>query len=141
MKYPMILCMIFLLYSNTTKSEAQKNNLFFTKKYKTSKASWYGPGFNGRKTASGEIYNQDSLTCASPNLPFGTELEVINIANNKKVVVRVNDRGPFAVHSNGKPVRPLKPHPTRALDLSKKAFSTIANTKKGVINIKYKILE
>lgn len=126
------------LFSNTIK-ETGVYNLSSTE-YKTSKVSWYGPGFHGRKTASGEIYNQNALTCASPNLPFGTRVEIVNVNNNKSIVVRVNDRGPFAVNSKGQALRPLKPHPTRAFDLSKKAFSMIENTDKGVINVRYRII-
>jgi len=58
-------------------------------------ASWYGPGFHGRKTASGERYNQNSLTAAHKTLPFGSTIEVKNLDNGKSVVVRINDRGPF----------------------------------------------
>src|SRR5262245_775215 len=57
--------------------------------------SWYGPGFHGRRTASGERYNMNAMTCASRDLPFGTLLELTNLANGEKAVVRVNDRGPF----------------------------------------------
>jgi rare lipoprotein A len=59
------------------------------------KASYYGNKFYGRKTASGEILKKRGLTCAHPSLPFGTMLEVTNLANNKWCIVRVNDRGPF----------------------------------------------
>ena len=58
-------------------------------------ASWYGKEFDGRPTASGEIYDSSKLTAAHPRLPFGTMLVVTNRHNNKKVTVRVNDRGPF----------------------------------------------
>ncbi|MDR0583244.1 MAG: septal ring lytic transglycosylase RlpA family protein [Treponema sp.] len=58
-------------------------------------ASWYGPEFDGRPTASGEIFNSSFLTAAHPSLPFGTMLTVTNLHNNKKVTVKVNDRGPF----------------------------------------------
>jgi len=58
-------------------------------------ASWYGREFEGRPTASGEIFDSSKLTAAHPNLPFGTMLVVTNQHNNKKVTVRVNDRGPF----------------------------------------------
>jgi rare lipoprotein A len=58
-------------------------------------ASWYGKEFDGRPTASGEIYDSSKLTAAHPNLPFGTMLVITNQHNNKKVTVRVNDRGPF----------------------------------------------
>jgi len=58
-------------------------------------ASWYGKEFEGRPTASGEIYDSSQLTAAHPNLPFGTVLVITNRHNNKKVTVKVNDRGPF----------------------------------------------
>jgi rare lipoprotein A len=58
-------------------------------------ASWYGPGFHGRKTASGERFNTQELTAAHLSLPFGTKLLVRNERNGKEVVVRVNDRGPY----------------------------------------------
>lgn len=57
-------------------------------------ASWYGGKFHGRKTASGETYNQNALTAAHRTLPFGTRVRVTG-ANGKSVVVRINDRGPF----------------------------------------------
>jgi rare lipoprotein A len=58
-------------------------------------ASWYGPEFDGRPTASGEIFNSTLLTAAHPTLPFGTMLLITNKHNNRQVTVRVNDRGPF----------------------------------------------
>jgi rare lipoprotein A len=58
-------------------------------------ASWYGVEFGGRPTASGEIFTPSQLTAAHPTLPFGTMLKITNKHNNKSVVVRVNDRGPF----------------------------------------------
>jgi rare lipoprotein A len=59
-------------------------------------ASWYGPGFHGRKTASGERFNSYDMTAAHRSLPFGTRLRVVNEKNGRSVVVRVNDRGPYA---------------------------------------------
>lgn len=58
-------------------------------------ASYYGKEFHGRKTANGEIFDMNSLTAAHRTLPFGTIVKVINVANNKEVTVRINDRGPF----------------------------------------------
>ena len=58
-------------------------------------ASYYHDKYHGRKTASGVIYNRDSLTCAHKTLPFGTKLLVKNLSNNKQVEVVVTDRGPF----------------------------------------------
>jgi rare lipoprotein A len=58
-------------------------------------ASWYGKKFHGRKTSSGEIYNMYAMTAAHKTLPLGTHLSVTNLNNDQKVIVRVNDRGPF----------------------------------------------
>ena len=58
-------------------------------------ASYYGKQYHGRKTASGERFNMHALTAAHRTLPFGTDLKVTNLANDRSVVVRVNDRGPF----------------------------------------------
>lgn len=58
-------------------------------------ASWYGPGFHGKRTASGERFNQDAMTAAHRTLPFGTIVRVTNQQNNRTVEVRINDRGPF----------------------------------------------
>src|ERR1700730_18989093 len=58
-------------------------------------ASWYGPGFHGHSTSSGEIYNQQALTAASRTLPIGSHARVTNLRTGKSVVVRINDRGPF----------------------------------------------
>lgn len=80
-------------------------------------ASWYGPGFSGRRTASGERFNPKSLTAAHRTLPFGTRLKVTNKENGKSVVVKVNDRGPFI---GG-----------RVLDLSKAAALRIGLTSTG----------
>ena len=59
-------------------------------------ASWYGPGFHGKATASGEIYNQNDLTAAHQTLPLGTKIMVTNLENGHSTEVLVNDRGPFA---------------------------------------------
>jgi rare lipoprotein A len=58
-------------------------------------ASWYGPRFHGKKTASGEIYNQHKLTAAHKTLPLGTKARVTNLENGSTVEVEINDRGPF----------------------------------------------
>lgn len=90
-------------------------------------ASWYGHPYHGRKTASGEVYNMNTLTAAHRTYKFGTKVQVTNVSNNKTVVVKINDRGPFIKG--------------RDLDLSKLAFHTISTAGAGVIRIKYKILE
>ena len=59
-------------------------------------ASWYGPGFHGKKTASGERFNTHALTAAHRSLAFGSRVRVTNARTGRSVVVRINDRGPFA---------------------------------------------
>ena len=58
-------------------------------------ASWYGPGFHGRLTASGEVYDMNAMTAAHRTLPFGTQVRVTNLANNASLDLVINDRGPF----------------------------------------------
>jgi len=86
------------------------------------KASWYGPGFHGQKTANGEVYNQNSFTAAHKSLKFGTLLKITNIKNNKSVVVRINDRGPYIAG--------------RDLDLSKAAAQELGMVRRGVAKMK-----
>ena len=89
-------------------------------------ASWYGPGFHGRKTANGERYNQYELTAAHPKYAFNTQLCVRDASSGKTVVVRVNDRGPFV----GK----------RVIDLSKAAAEEIGMLDRGVKRVEiYKL--
>ena len=59
------------------------------------KASWYGAKFHGRPTSSGEIYDMYKVSAAHKTLPLGTHVKVLNLSNNRKIVVRINDRGPF----------------------------------------------
>ena len=91
------------------------------------KASFYGSEFNGRKTANGEIYDENVLTAAHRTLPFGTFLSVTNTRNNRSVIVRINDRGPF--------------HPHRILDVSKLAAEELDMIKYGVAEIEAEILD
>ncbi|MFE1598685.1 septal ring lytic transglycosylase RlpA family protein [Methylobacterium sp. ID0610] len=58
-------------------------------------ASWYGPGFQGRRTANGERFNTHAYTAAHRSLPFGSRVRVTNTTNGRSVVVRINDRGPY----------------------------------------------
>nr|WP_246254247.1 septal ring lytic transglycosylase RlpA family protein [Comamonas jiangduensis] len=91
-------------------------------------ASWYGPGFHGRKTANGERFNQYELTAAHPTYEFGTQLCVRSKSTGQTVVVRVNDRGPFVKN--------------RVIDLSKAAAEEIGMLGKGVKSVEiYKLDE
>jgi rare lipoprotein A len=76
-------------------------------------STWYGPGFAGHRTADGEIFDPNALTCASPWLPFNTQLRVTNLATGLSVQVRVNDRGPF-----GRGVLDLSAHAAQIVNLS-----------------------
>jgi hypothetical protein len=90
-------------------------------------ASWYGPGFHGRKTANGERFNQYDLTAAHKTLPFNTYLKVTNRLNGQSVVVRINDRGPYIGN--------------RTLDLSKAAAHCLGSASRGVIPYEAVVLE
>lgn len=88
----------------------------------TMKASWYGPRFHGRTTANGETYDQTAYTAAHKSLPFGTLLRITNPRNNKILIVRINDRGPYI--------------PGRQLDLSKAAAEKLGVINSGVKKLK-----
>lgn len=103
------------------------NGLWFKKQgcSETGHASWYGPGFHGKKTACGQIYNQNQLTAAHKTLPCGTRVKVTNKKNGRSVVVTINDRGPYI--------------PGRIIDLSKAAASRIGMS--GTAGVCLKILK
>ena len=67
----------------------------FAREYQRGGASWYGPGFHGRRTASGERYDMNAFTAAHRTLPFGTWVRVHSLVNGREVDVRITDRGPF----------------------------------------------
>lgn len=90
-------------------------------------ASFYDDKFQNRKTASGERYNHGLKTAAHNKIPFGSSVKVTNKSNGKSVVVKVNDRGPFAKG--------------RVIDLSKSAFSSIGNPSSGVIDVSIEVVQ
>ena len=87
-------------------------------------ASYYGEAFNGKPTSSGELFDMNAYTAAHKTFPFGTFLEVTNLENGKKVVVRVNDRGPFVAN--------------RELDLSKAAAESLGMINRGITRVSIK---
>ncbi len=89
-------------------------------------ASWYGPGFDGNYSASGELFNAKDLTAAHPSLPFGTLVRVVNMDNGQSVVVRINDRGPYA-HG-------------RVIDISTAAANVIGLVASGVAPVRLEVL-
>lgn len=90
-------------------------------------ASWYGPGFHGRRSASGEPFNQNAMTAAHRTLPFGTQVRVTNLRTGASVIVRINDRGPF---TRG-----------RVIDLSRAAAGEIGMLGSGVAPVKVEVLQ
>lgn len=117
--------LVIIMMISTLGVYSFKNNATDAKK--TSYASYYHDKFNGRKTASGEIFDNSKFTAANRTLPFGTMVKVTNLKNGKEVIVKINDRGPF--------------HSSRALDISKAAFSEIGNTDHGTIPVEYEIVD
>ncbi len=90
-------------------------------------ASWYGPGFHGKATASGEIYNQNEFTAAHQTLPLGTRVMVTNLENGSATEVTINDRGPFAKG--------------RIIDLSHSAAESISMVGPGTALVRVDVLE
>lgn len=91
------------------------------------KASWYGPNFHGKQTANGEIYNQYELTAAHKTFKFGTLLRLTNPENNKSIIVRINDRGPYIEG--------------RELDLSYGSAKALGIIKPGVKKLKVELVQ
>jgi len=90
-------------------------------------ASWYGPSFHGKRTANGEIYDQNALTAAHRTLQMPSLVRVTNLENGKSVVVRINDRGPF---KRG-----------RVIDVSKKAATLLGFVNQGTAKVRVEVLE
>ncbi len=88
----------------------------------TGRASWYAPGFHGRKTSSGEKFDMNTMTAAHRTLPIPSYARVTNLANGKSVIVRINDRGPF--------------HNSRVLDVSKAAAQKLGFISRGTANVR-----
>lgn len=99
----------------------------FKEGYKFGKATYYGAAVQGNGTASGETFDMYQMTAAHKTLPFGTIVEVTNLANGKSVQVRITDRGPYG--------------PGRVIDLTTAAFQAIGSTSAGIINVQYKIIQ
>jgi len=92
----------------------------------TGVASWYGPGFHGRQTANGETFNENAMTAAHKTLPFNTNVRVTDLETGRSVVVRINDRGPYAKG--------------RIIDLSKRAAERLGMRERGHANVRLDIV-
>ena len=90
------------------------------------KVSWYGPGFHGRRTANGEIFDTNEMTMAHRSLAFGSKVRVTNLDNGRSIVVRVNDRGPYV---GG-----------RIADLSHAAASRLGFVEDGVVHARIELI-
>lgn len=89
-------------------------------------ASWYGPGFHGRETASGERYDQNAMTAAHRRLPLGSVVKVRNLENGREVTVEINDRGPYAKG--------------RVIDLSRAAARRLDMVEDGVARVQVQVV-
>ena len=94
--------------------------------YEVGIASWYGPGFHGRQTANGEIYDMYGVSAAHKSLPFGTVVKVVEVDTGASVVVRINDRGPFVEG--------------RIIDLSRGAAEKLGIVDKGITEVGLRII-
>ena len=94
--------------------------------YEVGIASWYGPGFDGNYTASGEIYDMNGISAAHKTLPFGTVVRVVDLETGRSVVVRINDRGPFVEG--------------RIIDLSRGAAEELGIIDKGIARVGLRIV-
>jgi rare lipoprotein A len=119
-----IFAFLFLFSCNISKQKKQSFRYVFLEK---GNASWYGKEFKGKKTASGEIFNPAFLTAAHRTLEFGTYLRVTNLKNNKSIIVKVNDRGPFKKD--------------RVIDLSERAAQEIDMINDGVVPVKLELVK
>ena len=95
--------------------------------YEEGIASWYGPNFDGKLTANGEIFNQYDLTAAHKTLPLPSLVKVINLDNNRSIVLRINDRGPFVGN--------------RIIDLSYKSAQLLGAIKKGTAKVSVELID
>lgn len=125
MKKLWLLTLLLIAYPKLFSQEAAQNPSIDS--IQKGKASYYASKFNGRKTSSGEIFWNDSLTAAHKFLPFGTIVKVINLKNQKEVIVKINDRLPKTSR--------------RIIDLSQRAASDLGMIRKGIESVSLQILQ
>ena len=109
------------------KVKSNKSTYSKHKKIYKGVASWYGPNFHGKLTANGEVYDQYGVTAAHKELPLNTIARVTNLDNNKSIILRINDRGPYAKN--------------RILDCSYGAAKKLDFLNQGTANVKIEIIE
>lgn len=121
MKRLLSLCALFSLLTGCASGLIDPNGYD-----ETGTASYYGAKHHGKKTASGEPFNQHAMTAAHRRLPFGTRVQVTNLSNDRSVVVRINDRGP---HIRG-----------RLIDLSRQAAEQLGMLRSGTARVRVQAL-
>jgi len=121
------LCILIYFTALGCSSAPAKSDSDWVGYTESGKASYYALKFQSKKTASGELYDKAKKTAAHKKLPFGTKVKVTNTKNSKSVIVKINDRGPFAKG--------------RVVDLSSSAFSSIAKLDAGVIDVKIEVMK
>jgi rare lipoprotein A len=112
--------------AQTARTAPPKTEKEQPKKIEIGHASWYGPGFHGKKTASGALFDSTELTAAHRELPLGSRVRVTNLENEKSVEVEINDRGPFK--------------PGRIIDLSHQAARILGMVRDGLVKVRVELL-
>lgn len=113
--------------SKSNREDEEKEDSDVKKEYKSVVASFYGQYFQGKTTANGETFDMNDLTAAHKTLPLGTVAKITNLENNKSVIVRINDRGPYIEG--------------REIDLSQSSFAKIGKLGKGLLKVNIEVLE
>lgn len=136
MKRMIMGCAVAAMVALSARSEARPSYpLAFTRstapdstqvERKVGVASWYGDDFDGNTTASGEVFDMNGLTAASRDLPLGTKIQIKNLKNNRSIVLRVNDRGPYI--------------PGRFLDVSKTAAERLGFLNTGLAHVEMRVV-
>jgi rare lipoprotein A len=125
----LLLCLVALFNGrarSATPVQARSNTPIAAAVEESGAASYYGFKYQGRPTASGEIFDLNQFTAAHKTLPFGTKVKVTNLANNRSVIVRINDRGPFIKG--------------RVIDLSQAAAHELEMIQSGTADVKLEVL-
>ena len=131
--YLLIYCTLFFSctyaprYNSGSSINKPKGTNKSHKKIFTGISSWYGPNFHGKLTANGEIYDQWGLTAAHKTLPLNTIVRVTNLDNNKSLILRINDRGPYVGN--------------RILDCSLGAAKKLGFEDQGTANVRVEVIE
>ena len=127
----MLICLFSLgthpLYCDTPGNNTSKTSAAAKSTAQVGVASYYGEKYDGKRTASGELFDMNEMTAAHPTLPFGTRVRVTHLGNKRSVVVRINDRGPFVKG--------------RIIDLSRAAAEKLDMIETGLAEVRLEILK